>query len=172
MTRFWLGGTLFDHVTTDMKIYKEEIFGPVLSCVRVPDFATAVQIINDHELGNGVSCFTRDGNVAREFARRIQVGKRLTRQLEPSRLAKSTTAMAGLTGAVSAATAAAAAIAAPSGLTAISVAVGLTSAPLIVTAAPVVAGAAVVVGTTAGLVRFYAWYKEEDDQEQPVLKDT
>jgi len=71
---FWMGGTLFDHVTTDMKIYKEEIFGPVLSCVRVADFAQAVQIINDHEFGNGVSCFTRDGNVAREFARRIQVG--------------------------------------------------------------------------------------------------
>jgi malonate-semialdehyde dehydrogenase (acetylating)/methylmalonate-semialdehyde dehydrogenase len=71
---FWLGGTLFDHVKTDMKIYREEIFGPVLSCVRVPDFATAVQIINDHEFGNGVSCFTRDGNVAREFSRRIQVG--------------------------------------------------------------------------------------------------
>jgi malonate-semialdehyde dehydrogenase (acetylating)/methylmalonate-semialdehyde dehydrogenase len=71
---FWLGGTLFDNVTTDMKIYKEEIFGPVLSCVRVPDFGTAVQIINDHEFGNGVSCFTRDGNVAREFSRRIQVG--------------------------------------------------------------------------------------------------
>ncbi|MDO8903812.1 CoA-acylating methylmalonate-semialdehyde dehydrogenase [Hydrogenophaga sp.] len=71
---FWMGGTLFDHVTIDMKIYKEEIFGPVLSCVRVPDFANAVQIINDHEFGNGVSCFTRDGNVAREFARRIQVG--------------------------------------------------------------------------------------------------
>jgi malonate-semialdehyde dehydrogenase (acetylating)/methylmalonate-semialdehyde dehydrogenase len=71
---FWMGGTLFDHVTTDMKIYREEIFGPVLSCVRVPDFANAVQIINDHEFGNGVSCFTRDGNVAREFARRIQVG--------------------------------------------------------------------------------------------------
>jgi malonate-semialdehyde dehydrogenase (acetylating)/methylmalonate-semialdehyde dehydrogenase len=71
---FWMGGTLFDHVTTDMKIYKEEIFGPVLSCVRVADFAQAVKIINDHEFGNGVSCFTRDGNVAREFARRIQVG--------------------------------------------------------------------------------------------------
>ena len=71
---FWLGGTLFDHVTTDMKIYKEEIFGPVLSCVRVKDFSEAVQIINDHEFGNGVSCFTRDGNVAREFSRRIQVG--------------------------------------------------------------------------------------------------
>jgi malonate-semialdehyde dehydrogenase (acetylating)/methylmalonate-semialdehyde dehydrogenase len=71
---FWMGGTLFDHVTPEMKIYREEIFGPVLSCVRVPDFANAVQIINDHEFGNGVSCFTRDGNVAREFARRIQVG--------------------------------------------------------------------------------------------------
>ena len=71
---FWLGGTLFDHVSTEMKIYKEEIFGPVLSCVRVPDFGQAVQIINDHEFGNGVSCFTRDGNIAREFARRIQVG--------------------------------------------------------------------------------------------------
>ncbi|WP_127803775.1 CoA-acylating methylmalonate-semialdehyde dehydrogenase [Hydrogenophaga sp. NH-16] len=71
---FWMGGTLFDHVTTDMKIYKEEIFGPVLSCVRVADFGEAVQLINDHEFGNGTSCFTRDGNVAREFARRIQVG--------------------------------------------------------------------------------------------------
>jgi malonate-semialdehyde dehydrogenase (acetylating)/methylmalonate-semialdehyde dehydrogenase len=71
---FWMGGTLFDHVSTDMKIYKEEIFGPVLSCVRVADFAQAVKIINEHEFGNGVSCFTRDGNVAREFARRIQVG--------------------------------------------------------------------------------------------------
>ena len=71
---FWLGGTLFDHVQPDMKIYREEIFGPVLSCVRVPDFAQAVKLINDHEFGNGVSCFTRDGNVAREFGRRIQVG--------------------------------------------------------------------------------------------------
>ncbi len=71
---FWMGGTLFDHVTPDMRIYKEEIFGPVLSCVRVADFGTAVQLINDHEFGNGVSCFTRDGHVAREFARRIQVG--------------------------------------------------------------------------------------------------
>ena len=73
-TGFWLGGTLFDHVKTDMKIYKEEIFGPVLSCVRVKDLGAAIQIINDHEFGNGVSCFTRDGNVAREFSRRIQVG--------------------------------------------------------------------------------------------------
>ena len=71
---FFTGGTLFDHVTPAMRIYKEEIFGPVLCCVRVPDFASAVQLVNDHEYGNGVACYTRDGNVAREFARRIQVG--------------------------------------------------------------------------------------------------
>ena len=71
---FWMGGTLFDHVTPEMRIYKEEIFGPVLACVRVNDFATAVKLVNDHEFGNGVACYTRDGNVAREFARRIQVG--------------------------------------------------------------------------------------------------
>jgi malonate-semialdehyde dehydrogenase (acetylating) / methylmalonate-semialdehyde dehydrogenase len=71
---FWMGGTLFDHVTPAMRIYKEEIFGPVLSCVRVPDFASAVQLINDHEFGNGVSLFTRDGGTAREFGRRVQVG--------------------------------------------------------------------------------------------------
>ena len=71
---FWMGGTLFDHVTPDMRIYKEEIFGPVLGCVRVKDFAGAVDLINAHEFGNGVSCFTRDGHVAREFSRRIQVG--------------------------------------------------------------------------------------------------
>ena len=71
---FWLGGTLFDDVTPDMRIYREEIFGPVLCCVRVPDFAAAVDLVNRHEFGNGVSCFTRDGNVARAFARRIEVG--------------------------------------------------------------------------------------------------
>jgi malonate-semialdehyde dehydrogenase (acetylating)/methylmalonate-semialdehyde dehydrogenase len=71
---FWLGGTLFDHVTPDMTIYREEIFGPVLSCVRVNDFAEGVDLINKHEFGNGVSLFTRDGNAAREFARHIQVG--------------------------------------------------------------------------------------------------
>ena len=71
---FWMGGTLFDHVTPDMRIYKEEIFGPVLGCVRVKDLAEAIHLINAHEFGNGVSCFTRDGNVAREFSRRIQVG--------------------------------------------------------------------------------------------------
>jgi malonate-semialdehyde dehydrogenase (acetylating) / methylmalonate-semialdehyde dehydrogenase len=71
---FWIGGTLFDNVTPDMKIYKEEIFGPVLGCVRVKDLAAATELINSHEYGNGVSCFTRDGNVAREFSRRVQVG--------------------------------------------------------------------------------------------------
>ena len=71
---YFTGGTLLDHVTPEMRVYKEEIFGPVLACVRVPDFATAVKLVNDHEFGNGVACYTRDGNVAREFARRIQVG--------------------------------------------------------------------------------------------------
>ena len=70
---FWLGGTLFDDVTPDMRIYREEIFGPVLCCVRVPDFAAAVDLVNRHEFGNGVSCFTRDGNVAASL-RRIEVG--------------------------------------------------------------------------------------------------
>jgi malonate-semialdehyde dehydrogenase (acetylating) / methylmalonate-semialdehyde dehydrogenase len=71
---YWLGATLFDHVTPAMRIYREEIFGPVLSCVRVPDFAAAVQLVNAHPLANGVACFTRDGNIAREFGRRIEVG--------------------------------------------------------------------------------------------------
>jgi malonate-semialdehyde dehydrogenase (acetylating)/methylmalonate-semialdehyde dehydrogenase len=71
---FFTGGTLFDHVTPSMRIYKEEIFGPVLSCVRVSGFGEAVRLVNAHEFGNGVSCFTSDGNVAREFARRVQVG--------------------------------------------------------------------------------------------------
>ena len=71
---FFLGATLFDHVTPDMTIYREEIFGPVLACVRVKDFDEALHLINSHEFGNGVSCFTQDGNVAREFGRRVQVG--------------------------------------------------------------------------------------------------
>ncbi len=71
---YFIGGTLFDHVTPEMRIYKEEIFGPVLACVRVKDFAEAVALVNAHEFGNGVSCFTSDGNVARAFARRIEVG--------------------------------------------------------------------------------------------------
>jgi len=71
---FYTGGTLFDHVTPAMRLYKEEIFGPVLACVRVPDFAAALELVNGHEFGNGVACFTSDGNMAREFSRRVQVG--------------------------------------------------------------------------------------------------
>ncbi|MFP5353528.1 MAG: aldehyde dehydrogenase family protein, partial [Actinomycetota bacterium] len=57
---FFVGATLFDQVTPEMTIYKEEIFGPVLCIVRVPDFASAVELVNAHEFGNGVSCFTSD----------------------------------------------------------------------------------------------------------------
>jgi malonate-semialdehyde dehydrogenase (acetylating)/methylmalonate-semialdehyde dehydrogenase len=71
---FFLGGTLFDHVTPEMKIYKEEIFGPVLSVARAANFETAIRMINDHEFGNGTAIFTRDGEAAREFAHQIQVG--------------------------------------------------------------------------------------------------
>jgi len=71
---YYLGGTLFDHVTSDMKIYKEEIFGPVLAVARVPDYDTAARMINEHEFGNGTAIFTRDGDAAREFAHQIQVG--------------------------------------------------------------------------------------------------
>ena len=71
---FFLGACLFDQVQPNMTIYKEEIFGPVLSVIRVPDVATAIQLINDHEYGNGTAIFTRDGNTAREFVNRIQVG--------------------------------------------------------------------------------------------------
>ncbi|TAM07616.1 MAG: CoA-acylating methylmalonate-semialdehyde dehydrogenase [Paraburkholderia sp.] len=71
---FFLGGTLFDNVKTDMTIYKEEIFGPVLAVVRVPDFASAVELINAHEFANGVALFTSDGGIARAFSRQIKVG--------------------------------------------------------------------------------------------------
>jgi malonate-semialdehyde dehydrogenase (acetylating) / methylmalonate-semialdehyde dehydrogenase len=71
---FFLGGTLFDDVTPDMRIYREEIFGPVLCVVRVPDLKTAVDLINAHEFGNGVSCFTADGATARAFSRQVKVG--------------------------------------------------------------------------------------------------
>jgi malonate-semialdehyde dehydrogenase (acetylating)/methylmalonate-semialdehyde dehydrogenase len=71
---FFLGGCLFDHVGADMSIYREEIFGPVLCVLRAPDFDTAVDLINRHEYGNGVSIFTRDGDAAREFSTRIQIG--------------------------------------------------------------------------------------------------
>ncbi|WP_284281423.1 CoA-acylating methylmalonate-semialdehyde dehydrogenase [Limnobacter litoralis] len=71
---FYMGATIFDHVKPEMVIYKEEIFGPVLACVRVDTFEQALKLINDHEFGNGVSCFTSDGAVAREFSRQVQVG--------------------------------------------------------------------------------------------------
>ncbi len=71
---YYIGGCLFDNVTKDMRIYKEEIFGPVLSVVRVNDFDEAVQLINDHEFGNGTSVYTRDGDVGRTFASKIKIG--------------------------------------------------------------------------------------------------
>ena len=71
---FFTGATLFDDVQPSMRIYKEEIFGPVLACVRVPDFAQALKLVNEHEFGNGVALFTSDGGVAREFSRRVEVG--------------------------------------------------------------------------------------------------
>ena len=71
---YFVGATLFDKVTTDMKIYKEEIFGPVLSVARAKSYDEAAQWINDHEFGNGTAIFTRDGDAAREFAHKIKVG--------------------------------------------------------------------------------------------------
>ncbi|CAD5108245.1 CoA-acylating methylmalonate-semialdehyde dehydrogenase [Zestomonas carbonaria] len=71
---FFLGGCLFDRVTPDMRIYKEEIFGPVLCVVRVNSLEEAMQLINDHEYGNGTCLFTRDGEAARLFCDEIEVG--------------------------------------------------------------------------------------------------
>jgi malonate-semialdehyde dehydrogenase (acetylating) / methylmalonate-semialdehyde dehydrogenase len=71
---FFLGACLFDHVKPDMKIYKEEIFGPVLGIVRVSNFQTALQLTNEHEFGNGTSIYTRDGDTARAFANAVQAG--------------------------------------------------------------------------------------------------
>ncbi|HBN51271.1 MAG TPA: methylmalonate-semialdehyde dehydrogenase (CoA acylating), partial [Thalassospira sp.] len=71
---YFVGGTLFDNVTPDMTIYKEEIFGPVLSIVRTDDFETAADLVDSHEYGNGTAIFTRDGDTAREFANRTQTG--------------------------------------------------------------------------------------------------
>ncbi len=71
---YFVGGTLFDNVTTNMDIYKEEIFGPVLSVVRANEYSEAVQMINDHEYGNGTAIFTRDGDAARAFSNDIEVG--------------------------------------------------------------------------------------------------
>lgn len=71
---YFLGGCLFDNVTTDMNIYKDEIFGPVLCVVRVPDYKTAVNLINEHVYGNGTAIFTCDGGIARQFSQEVQVG--------------------------------------------------------------------------------------------------
>ncbi|MDI1344859.1 MAG: CoA-acylating methylmalonate-semialdehyde dehydrogenase [Pseudolabrys sp.] len=71
---YFMGGCLFDNVTPDMKIYKEEIFGPVLSVVRAKDYEDALRLPSDHEYGNGVAIYTRDGDTARDFVNRVQVG--------------------------------------------------------------------------------------------------
>ncbi|WP_329537412.1 CoA-acylating methylmalonate-semialdehyde dehydrogenase (plasmid) [Streptomyces sp. NBC_01450] len=71
---FFLGGCLFDHVTPQMRIYREEIFGPVLSIVRAEDYEQALRLPNEHEYGNGVAIFTRDGDTARDFTQRVNTG--------------------------------------------------------------------------------------------------
>ncbi|GAC1335406.1 MAG: CoA-acylating methylmalonate-semialdehyde dehydrogenase [Bradyrhizobium sp.] len=71
---FYMGGCLFDNVTKDMRIYKEEIFGPVLSVVRAHDYSEALALPSDHDYGNGVAIFTRDGDAARDFAAKVNVG--------------------------------------------------------------------------------------------------
>jgi malonate-semialdehyde dehydrogenase (acetylating)/methylmalonate-semialdehyde dehydrogenase len=71
---FWLGPTLFDQVTTDMSIYTDEIFGPVLSIVRVKSYEEGVSLINSHVYGNGTAIFTNDGGAARRFQNEIKVG--------------------------------------------------------------------------------------------------
>ena len=71
---FFIGGSLFDHVKPSMRIHKEEIFGPVLNVVRAENYEAAIDLPNAHEYGNGVAIFTRDGDAARDFASRINVG--------------------------------------------------------------------------------------------------
>ena len=71
---YFIGGSLFDHVTPDMRVYKEEIFGPVLTVVRAYDYEAGLKLANEHEYGNGVAIFTRDGDAARDFASRVNVG--------------------------------------------------------------------------------------------------
>ena len=71
---FFIGASLFDHVTPEMRIYTDEIFGPVLAVVRVADFDSAVALVNGHEYGNGVAIFTRDGDAARTFVNRVKIG--------------------------------------------------------------------------------------------------
>jgi len=71
---FFIGGSLFDHVTPDMTIYQEEIFGPVLCIVRCPDLDAAINLVNNHRYGNGGAIFTSSGHAADEFAKRIHIG--------------------------------------------------------------------------------------------------
>ena len=71
---FYTGGTLFDNVTSEMSIYREEIFGPVLSVVRTNNYAEAAKLVNEHEFGNGAAIFTQDGDVAREFSNQVKIG--------------------------------------------------------------------------------------------------
>jgi malonate-semialdehyde dehydrogenase (acetylating)/methylmalonate-semialdehyde dehydrogenase len=71
---FFLGATLFDKVEPTMRIYREEIFGPVLCVVRVPDLAAALEVVNSHEYGNGVAIYTSDGGTARSFGRAVHAG--------------------------------------------------------------------------------------------------
>ena len=71
---FFIGGCLFDHVTAEMKIYQEEIFGPVLAIVRVPTLDAAIQLVNAHRYGNGGAIFTTSGEAADEFTKKIQIG--------------------------------------------------------------------------------------------------
>jgi acyl-CoA reductase-like NAD-dependent aldehyde dehydrogenase len=71
---FFVGASMFDQVTTDMEIYRTEIFGPVLSVMAPSGYDEAVQMINDHEYGNGVAIFTRDGDTARHFSNSVDIG--------------------------------------------------------------------------------------------------
>jgi malonate-semialdehyde dehydrogenase (acetylating)/methylmalonate-semialdehyde dehydrogenase len=71
---FFIGGCLFDNVKPHMRIYREEIFGPVLSVVRAKDYEEAIKLVNDHEYGNGTAIFTRDGDAARDFTTRVKIG--------------------------------------------------------------------------------------------------
>jgi malonate-semialdehyde dehydrogenase (acetylating)/methylmalonate-semialdehyde dehydrogenase len=71
---YFIGGCLFDRVTPEMSIYKEEIFGPVLSVLRADDYETALKLVSDHEYGNGAAIFTRDGDAARDFTQRAKIG--------------------------------------------------------------------------------------------------
>jgi malonate-semialdehyde dehydrogenase (acetylating)/methylmalonate-semialdehyde dehydrogenase len=71
---FYIGGSLFDHVMPEMRIYREEIFGPVLAVVRAPSYEDALALVTNHEYGNGTAIFTQSGDAARDFAHRVQVG--------------------------------------------------------------------------------------------------